>query len=178
VSGGRELPRRPVAAARDLVHTGLLKLYRRLPVHGRRFVVRSIAPTYTVGAVCVIERDDGRILLVRLAYRHRWGMPGGLLKRGEQPADAARREVREEVGFDVELVGDAAVVVDPEPRRVDLVYRARPHDGARVDDVAPRSPEIVEARWFPKDALPELQHETAQALVAVARRVAPPLTDE
>lgn len=166
---------RAVTSARDRAHAALLGVYRRLPVHGRRFVVRTLAPTYTVGAVCVIERADGRILLVRLAYRRRWGMPGGLLKRGETPAEAARREVREEVGFEVELVGDPAVVVDPEPQRVDVVFRARPVDGADVDGVTPRSPEIVEAGWFRRDELPELQHETASALVALARRVGPPL---
>jgi len=31
------------------------------------------------------------------------------------------------------------------------------------------SPEIVEARWFPRDELPELQHETAEALATLAR---------
>ena len=161
--------------ARDRAHGALLGVYRRLPVQGRRMVVRRLAPTYTVGAVCAIERGDGRILLVRLAYRHRWGMPGGLLKRGETPAEAARREVREEVGFDVDLVGEPAVVVDPLPRRVDVVFMARPVDGTDLDGVAPRSPEILDARWFRLDHLPELQHETAQALVAVGRRVAPPL---
>ena len=163
--------------ARDAAHGGLLQVYRRLPVHGRRFVVRTLAPTFTVGAMCIIERPGGAVLLVRLAYRHRWGVPGGLLRRGEVPADAAVREVREEVGFDVELVGDPAVVVDPEPRRVDVVFRARPAGGADLDGVRPRSPEITEARWFPKDALPELQHETAQALVALARRADLPVDE-
>lgn len=169
---------RGITAARDRAHAALLHLYQRLPVHGRRFVVRTIAPTYTVGAVCCIERDDGRVLLVRLAYRRRWGMPGGLLKRGERPADAARREVREEVGFDVEVMGEPAVVVDPVPQRVDIIFRARPVPGAEVDRVRPRSPEITDARWFPRDALPELQYETAQALVAVARQDRPPVADD
>lgn len=166
-----------LAAVRDRAHGGLLGVYRRLPVQGRRMVVRRLAPSYTVGAVCVIERRDGRVLLVRLAYRHRWGVPGGLLKRGETPADAARREVREEVGFEVDLLGEPAVVVDAVARRVDVVFLARPAAGADADGATPRSPEILEARWFPRDALPELQHETAHAFVALARRAGPPLAD-
>lgn len=165
---------RALGAVKARGHGALLQVYRRLPVQGRRLVVRTIAPTFTVGAMCIIERDGGRILLVRLAYRRRWGVPGGLLSRGEAAADAARREVREEVGLDVVLVGEPAVVVEPEPRRVDVVFRARPADGADVDAVAPRSPEIVEARWFPRDALPELQAEASQALVALARATRPP----
>lgn len=151
------------------LHLWLLRLYQRLPGWARRRVVRTIAPSYTVGAVCFIERDDGALLLVRLAYRNRWGVPGGLLKRGETPADGARREVFEEVGLAVDLVGEPAVVVDAAPQRVDIVYRARPVDGCDPDDACPQSPEITEVRWFGRDELPELQHETAGAFVALAR---------
>jgi ADP-ribose pyrophosphatase YjhB (NUDIX family) len=137
--------------------------------------VRLIAPSYTVGAVCVIERPDGHILLVRQTYRKRWGVPGGLLKRGEDPAVGARREVLEEVGMRVELVGPPAVVVDADPQRVDIVYRARPVSLAEVGEVRPGSPEIEEVAWFALDALPELQFETAGAMVALARQGARPV---
>ncbi|MCX7622020.1 MAG: NUDIX domain-containing protein, partial [Acidimicrobiales bacterium] len=146
-----------------------LGIYRRLPVRFRRVLVRGLAPSFTVGAICVIERPDGHVLLLRQAYRERWGIPGGLLQRREDPADAARREVLEEVGLEIELIGEPAVVVDPVPQRIDIVYRARPVSLAAVAEMAPRSPEIVETRWFAPDELPELQFETAQALVALAR---------
>lgn len=154
---------------RDRIHVSLLKTYRRLPTPARRKAVRALAPTFTVGAMCFIERADGDLLLVRHLYRARWGVPGGLLKRGEEAADGARREVFEEVGLAIELVGEPAVVVDPEPRRVDVIYQARVAPGADPSVAAPQSPEIVEARWFPRHALPELQHETSGALVALAR---------
>ncbi len=147
----------------------LLRVYRRLPTLGRRWVVRTIAPSYTVGAMCFIERPDGALLLVRHLYRRRWGVPGGLLERGERPEEAACREVWEEVHLRVRLLGEPAVVVDALPQRVDIIYRAEPADDADLDAVGPGSPEIVEARWFPRNELPELQHETASALVALAR---------
>lgn len=156
------------------LHRGALRVYRRLPVWARRRVVRTIAPGYTVGAMCFIERDDGAMLLVRLSYRQRWGVPGGLLKRGEQPAEAARREVREEVGLAIDLVGEPAVVVDAEAQRVDLVYRARLAVGEDATTARPLSPEIVDAHWFPIASLPELQHETSGALVALARSARSP----
>lgn len=149
-------------------------MFRRLPVRARRRVVRTIAPGFTVGAICVIERADGALLLVRQSYRRAWGIPGGLLKRRERPADAARREVDEEVGLAIDLVGEPAVVVDEKARRVDLVYRARPAAGQDTTTVTPRSPEITEARWFPIDELPELQFETSGALVALARSAGSP----
>jgi 8-oxo-dGTP pyrophosphatase MutT (NUDIX family) len=155
------------------VHVWLLKLYRRLPTRVRRLVVRTLSPSFTVGSMCLIERDDGAVLLVRHVYRSRWGVPGGLLQRGEDATVAAHREVHEEVGLPIVLVGEPAVVVDAHPQRVDIVFRARPADGAGRVPVQPGSPEILEARWFPADALPELQHETATALVALARSSRP-----
>lgn len=155
--------------AAQRVHLILLRTYRRLPVLARRWVVRAIAPSFTVGAICLVERADGRVLLIHQTYRRNWGLPGGLLRRREAPATAARREVREEIGLEVELLGEPAVVVDPRPQRVDLVYRARPAVGADPDAVAPRSPEIAEVRWFHPDALPDLQHEATTALVSLAR---------
>ncbi|MGE3621907.1 MAG: NUDIX hydrolase [Acidimicrobiia bacterium] len=157
-----------------LVHRLLLQLFRRLPVRARRRVVRLVAPTFTVGAMCFVERDDGRLLLVQLSYRNRWGVPGGLLKRGEAAASAAVRETREEVGLDVVLLGEPAVVVEPQARRVDVVYRARPAPGADPDRATARSPEIVRTGWFHPDALPELQAETSGALVAMARAARSP----
>jgi 8-oxo-dGTP diphosphatase len=151
------------------VHLFLLKVYRRLPRRLRLVVIHGVAPSFSVGAICVVERADGRLLLVRHSYRDRWGFPGGLLARGEEVDDGARREAMEEVGLAIEITSEPTVVVAPEPRRVDVVFRCRPAEDPAADDVVPTSPEIVECRWFPLDDLPELQHEAAGALVALAR---------
>jgi 8-oxo-dGTP diphosphatase len=145
-----------------------LRLFRRLPRPGRRFLVRRVAPSFTVGSVCVIERADGAVLLLRLSYRGGWGLPGGLLKRGEDVGDAARREAREETGLDVELRDRPDVVVHPGPRRVDVVFRCHLPDGA-PGEVAPGTAEVVETGWFRPEELPELQDEAAAALAVVGR---------
>jgi ADP-ribose pyrophosphatase YjhB (NUDIX family) len=151
---------------KERLHGALLRLFRRLPSRLRVAAVHAVSPSYTVGAMCAIRRDDGALLLVRHSYRPRWGIPGGLCRAREAPESGARREVREEVGLDVELVGEPAVVVDPYERRVDVVFAARLRDGSAEAGV---SPEIVESRWFALDALPPLQHETVSALGALAR---------
>lgn len=155
---------------RARAHRALLRIFMTFPRRARRVIVRVVSPSYTIGSICVVERPDGKILLVRQVYRRAWGIPGGLSKRGEDPAVTARREVFEEVGMAIELLGPPAVVVDPDPQRVDLVYRARPASLSEVGRVRPSSPEIVEVGWFAPDALPRLQFETAQAMVALARR--------
>jgi 8-oxo-dGTP diphosphatase len=151
------------------LHLLLLRLFRHLPRFARRSVVRRMAPQFTVGAICVIERSDGRVLLIRQSYRSHWGLPGGLIKRGEEAVDAVRREALEEVGLVIELVGEPTVVVAPEPRRVDVVFRARPVAVAGAEAARPTSPEIVEVGWFDPNELPRLQEETAGAVQAIAR---------
>jgi ADP-ribose pyrophosphatase YjhB (NUDIX family) len=150
------------------VQRALLRVWRHVPRRLRRWVVRVAAPSFTVGAACVVERADGQILLVRLSYREGWGLPGGLIKRREDVGVCARREVGEEVGLDVELVGAPAVVVDARPQRVDVVFRARPAAGSDPAAARPCSPEIREVRWFSAGELPVLQHEAVSALVALA----------
>ncbi len=53
------------------------------------------------GAVVAVWLD-GRILLVRQSYRKTLSWPGGGIRRSETPKDAARRELREEIGLSVE----------------------------------------------------------------------------
>ncbi len=144
-----------------------LEVYRRLPVQARRVVVRTVAPTYTAGAIAVIERADGSILLVRQVYRSNWGLPGGLLEKGEAPVEAVVREVREELGLDIAVRGRGAVVLDVAPRRFDFVYRAT-INGDESAPLRPRSAEIETAAWFPADELPPLQFESATALEVLA----------
>jgi 8-oxo-dGTP diphosphatase len=56
--------------------------------------------------------ESGRILLVQPTYKDHWDIPGGYVETGETPAQAAAREVREELGIDVPvgplLVADLA----------------------------------------------------------------------
>lgn len=153
------------------LHLALLKLYKRLPRGARLAIVHAVAPGFTVGSICIIERHgDGALLLVRHSYRDRWGFPGGLLDRGETPEGGAVREAREEVGIDIRTDGEPAVVVAPGPRRVDVIFRCRTDE---PDAARAIPPEVIEARWFAPGELPELQHEAAGALVALARATGP-----
>jgi len=146
----------------------LLRGFGHLPRRIRRALIHLAAPSYSVGAMCIVESDEGELLLVRQSYRDGWATPGGLLHRGEDPAVGARREAKEEIGIDVETLGEPLVNIDVKARRVDVVFRCR--IPPPVPDVfEPTSVEILEARWFPKRELPPMQKETAEAVLRVFR---------
>ncbi len=168
------LARGRVRALRDGVARALFRTWRRTPLVVRLFVIRRATPSFHVGAMCVIERSDGALLLVRNTYRTGWGFPGGFLKRGETPIDAARRETEEEVGVEVELDDNPKVVVDPAMRRVDVIFTGRSKGTGAGGGPTPRSTEIVDVRWFPPTDLPELQKEAVTALIELGRSHRPP----
>jgi 8-oxo-dGTP diphosphatase len=147
------------------VHGLLLKVFARLPRRGKVAVIHAVSPLYSLGAIVVVRNDAGEILLVRQAYKPRWGLPGGICKRGEEPYDAARREVFEETALRIEIAGEPIADVDVVMRKVDMTYAARISPGAAPSDVRANMPEIVECRWFALDDLPELQEEAANGIV-------------
>ena len=79
-------------------------LWLRAPKSLRRWGVRLVEPRFTVTAGAVVQDEEGRVLLLHHRYRagSGWGIPGGFLEKGEQPEEALRRELREEVGLEVD----------------------------------------------------------------------------
>src|ERR671927_1608745 len=53
-----------------------------------------------VAAGMLVHDDQGRVLMVRPTYKDGWDIPGGYVEPDESPTDAARRELREELGVD------------------------------------------------------------------------------
>jgi ADP-ribose pyrophosphatase YjhB (NUDIX family) len=115
--------------------------------------------------VAVLPTDEqGRVLLVRQTDFGTFGAIGGAIDEDESPADAGRRETREETGLDVELTGLLGAIGGPQFRItypngdqvgcVSIVYGARiVGDGT----ITPDGDEVDCAGWF---ALDELQAPT------------------
>lgn len=56
-----------------------------------------------VSADVLLRDEAGRVLLVKPTCKPGWDLPGGMAEANEAPDDAARRELREELGLDVTL---------------------------------------------------------------------------
>src|SRR3954464_4689237 len=142
-----------------------LRIFRALPRPLRILAVRIIAPGHTVGALCFLERDDGRVLLLRQYHRDGLTLPGGLLNRGEDPARAVVREVREETGLAVEVDLPFATLVAPGSRRVDVLFHVPVHEEVpvRVDG------EAIRAAWRALADAGGGEGATAAAFRAVGR---------
>ncbi|MDZ4403914.1 NUDIX domain-containing protein [Prosthecobacter sp.] len=92
----------------------------RLPVLLGGMQVRNDAmPVATVGAL--ILNRAGEMLLIRThKWSHRWGIPGGKIKRGETCEDALIREIAEETALalrDIEFVMVQDCIEPPEFQR-------------------------------------------------------------
>ena len=107
---------------------------------------------FTVTAGAVIFNDQKQVLLLKHRFRagSGWGLPGGFLERGEQPVDALRRELREEIGLEVEDVEVFAVRSFKKPKQVEVLFRARANA-----NVKPLTMEVEHAEWFSIDSMPE-----------------------
>lgn len=117
----------------------------------RRRLVRTGQRRFTVTAGAMIFDDQGRILLLEHVFRpdSGWGIPGGFLSQGEQPEAALRRELREEIGIEVENVEMLFVRTLSRPRQIEVYFRAR-----AIGRPEPCSFEIKSAGWFSLDDLP------------------------
>ncbi|MER3397722.1 MAG: DNA mismatch repair protein MutT [Chloroflexota bacterium] len=97
--------------------------------------------TALVWAGAVVTDGAGRVLLQRLGFGRRagnWALPGGLLEADETAEEAARREVGEETGLQVQLTGLLGVFSRPGDPFLGVVYlgevaggELRPESGGR-----------------------------------------------
>ena len=86
--------------------------------------------------VLVARRNDGK---------PPWTFIAGEIEPGEDPADAAAREVKEETGLRISATGVIGRRVHPRTRREMVYMAARPTHGTKA--VVSDEQELAEVRW-------------------------------
>lgn len=113
--------------------------------------------SHGMGAAATVFDDGRRVLLVHHNYgRHNWELPGGRGEPGESALETAVREIREELGLDVDPVRLTGVYFERDWRpREDahhFVFECRLRSGSapRIADAK----EIAGFGYFELDQLP------------------------
>ena len=135
-----------------------------------------------LAAYAVLADEAGRVLLAlwNEEAERRWTLPGGGVDLHESVPDAAVREVREETGYEIELVrvlGVDSFVIPAERaesgrpfKSVRVVFEGRIVAGRLANEVGGTTDE---ARWFPVGEVADLPRvslvDAALALWRAAR---------
>ena len=135
-----------------------------LPKSLRSVLMWAVNRKFVVGTAVLIRNAQGELLLFKHTYRKDfpWGFPGGYLMRGEDPAGAIQREIREESGFEVRNLRLLEVIQTPEMPRIEVLFEGELAE-ADVRAFLP-SVEVVAARFFPLSDLPALMPEHREIL--------------
>lgn len=150
----------------------LAAVYRGLPVVLRRAVVLVSQPRFTVTACVVIVDDEGRVLLIKHVFRpgSGWGVPGGFINKGEQAEDAARREMREELGLELDRMELVFVRTVIHVQQLEIVFLC--HTSGNPE---PRNMEVQHVAWFQPNELPEDLPQAQRQTIARALNARKPV---
>lgn len=117
----------------------------------------SALPKKRVIAHVIVRDTAGRVLLCQVSYKKDLELPGGVVEPDEDPATGASREMHEELGVALPLVG--VLAIDWLPRwegwgdAVEILYDGGVHDPSLVDTLHPDGFEIRGVAWHAPDAL-------------------------
>ncbi len=116
-----------------------------------------MADRMVVGVAGVLERE-GRLLVIRRSAQVEapgaWCFPGGAVEAGESLAEALVREIREEVGLEVEAVGELGRWERPDGELRIHWWRAALRDPEATPTPDPQ--EVAEACWMAPSTILEL----------------------
>jgi 8-oxo-dGTP pyrophosphatase MutT (NUDIX family) len=126
----------------------------------------------------VIFNEDARILLQQRGDNGYWGLPGGSVELGETVEAAVLREVREETGYEVEIVRLVGVYSDPQHTVVHypdgnvVQYISCLFECRIVRGTPALSEETIALDWFVAGNLPDLfvPHHRQRVQDACARQ--------
>ena len=119
-------------------------------------------------SVCAVifREDENSIYLVTDSSENNslWDFPGGFLHYGEKPEDGLRREIREELGVEAEIVNLRAAKIDTYSSGSDLSLNLF-YDTNLKSEPTTLGEEIKDARRFGLDKLPNLKYQSTKDII-------------
>tara|TARA_B100002052_G_scaffold284812_1_gene297074 strand:+ start:338 stop:790 length:453 start_codon:yes stop_codon:yes gene_type:complete len=135
-------------------------------------------PTRPIVGVGTVVLDGDMVLMVQRGKPPRqgsWSLPGGAQELGETVHEAARREVREETGLEIEIFGLIDVVDSVRPDADDKIeyhYTLIDMAGHAVGGTLMAGGDAQDCRWFTRpeiDAM-DIWPETKRIIALAADR--------
>ena len=125
------------------------KIWRKTPNFIRLKLIRTSQTKFTVSVGAVILNEKGEVLLLDHVFRPAsgWGIPGGFINEGEQPLEAIKRELFEEVGLEIKEV--EMMWLRTLNRHIEIIFKAKPVGEAKV-----KSREINSLAWYSVGNMP------------------------
>jgi ADP-ribose pyrophosphatase YjhB (NUDIX family) len=105
-----------------------------------------------VAVVVLVSMDEKLVLIKRGTIPHvgEWSFPGGYVDRGEPVEVAARREVREETGLDVDLTGLIGLYSTEGDPVILAVYSGQAVDGTMASGFDTQDVALFDQEDLPK----------------------------
>jgi RimJ/RimL family protein N-acetyltransferase/8-oxo-dGTP pyrophosphatase MutT (NUDIX family) len=144
---------------RDVVVYGLRRDDPRADtLSGWTALMDSVLPKKRVIAHVVVRDTGGRVLLCKVSYKKDLELPGGVVEPDEDPTTGALREMQEELGVQLPLLG--VLAIDWLPRwegwgdAIEILYDGGVHDpAALLESLNPDGFEILNVDWHASDEL-------------------------
>jgi ADP-ribose pyrophosphatase YjhB (NUDIX family) len=120
---------------------------------------------FMLGICGLVVNQQGEILLLRHRFwkEGSWGLPSGYAKKREKVEDTLIRELREETGYEISDIR-LFEVIGGYKLRLEIILTGRLSGGIQRLDTS----EVMEARFFPLNDLPETLLESHKHFVKKA----------
>ena len=126
-------------------------------------------PKKRMGVGALFFNDKNEILIVKPSYKDHWSVPGGVVDENESPRQACIREVKEELGLEIDnvefLCVDYVSVIPEKSENLQFIFFGGKLTPERINSIKLSPDEIAEYKFTSVDeALPLLSEKLSKRI--------------